>query len=58
MSPRQVELEVGRSGVPVVMDVDIGHTVPMFTVAQDTMLRVVAPAGEVARLFVLEDMVQ
>lgn len=51
------EIVPQRAGVPVVLDADIGHTVPMHTIAQATPLRVDARQGQPARLFVLEDMV-
>jgi len=52
------EIVAQRVGVPLVMDVDCGHTNPLFTIAQETRLRVVAEARQRARLFVLESMVQ
>lgn len=51
------EIVPQRPGVPVVMEVDVAHTVPMLTIAQETRVRVVAPLDEVARWFVLEAMV-
>jgi muramoyltetrapeptide carboxypeptidase LdcA involved in peptidoglycan recycling len=51
------EIVPRRAGVPVVLDADIGHTVPLHTIAQATPLRVDAIAGSPPRLFVLEDMV-
>lgn len=51
------EIVPERCGVPVVMEADVGHTVPISTLAQETRLRVSADPDGVARLFVLEPMV-
>jgi muramoyltetrapeptide carboxypeptidase LdcA involved in peptidoglycan recycling len=47
-----------RPGVPVIMEVDVSHTVPMLTLAQETKLRVAAPLQQPARFFTLEPMVE
>jgi muramoyltetrapeptide carboxypeptidase LdcA involved in peptidoglycan recycling len=52
------EIVPARSGVPVMMEADVGHTMPMLTIAQETKLRVTASPDGRARLFVLEAMVQ
>ncbi len=52
------EIVPQRAGVPVVMEVDVAHTVPMLTIAQETRVRVVASIGEAARWFALEPMVR
>jgi muramoyltetrapeptide carboxypeptidase LdcA involved in peptidoglycan recycling len=52
------EIVPQRRDVPVVMEADVGHTVPMLTLAQETRLRISARIDEPARLFVLEPMVR
>jgi muramoyltetrapeptide carboxypeptidase LdcA involved in peptidoglycan recycling len=52
------EIVAPRPNVPLVMELDLGHTVPMLTLAQETRLRVVAQEGAPARLFTLEPMVR
>ncbi len=51
------EIVPQRPGVPVVMEVDVGHTVPILTLAQETRLRLIAPGAGPTRWFVLEAMV-
>jgi muramoyltetrapeptide carboxypeptidase LdcA involved in peptidoglycan recycling len=51
------EIVQERAGVPVVMDFDCGHTMPMLTLAQETRLRVEAPQHERPRLYLCEAMV-
>lgn len=48
--------EIVPPGLPVVMDFDCSHTMPMFTIAQETRLRLDA-REHCARVFVLEPMV-
>jgi muramoyltetrapeptide carboxypeptidase len=52
------EIVPERPGIPVVMEADVGHTVPILTLAQETRLRVSASPDGSARLFVLEPMVR
>lgn len=51
------EIVPRRADRPVVMGFDCGHTSPMLTLAQGARTRVVADAGAMARVFVLEGMV-
>lgn len=51
------EIVPERAGLPIVMDVDCGHTMPMLTLAQETRMRVEAPEQGPARLYVCEAMV-
>lgn len=50
-----LEIVPERADLPIVMDFDCGHTMPMFTIAQETTLRL--EAGEHARIHVTESMV-
>ena len=50
---------VGPRAYPIITGFDCGHTNPMLTIAQDTMLRITAlRAGEPAQVAVLEPMVE
>jgi muramoyltetrapeptide carboxypeptidase len=50
---------VGPRAYPILTGFDCGHTNPMLTIAQDTMLRITASqAGEPAQVVVLEPMVE
>lgn len=51
------EIVPHRPGIPVVMDFDMGHTMPMHTLAQGTRVRVESSADARPRIHVLEPMV-
>lgn len=51
------EIVPNRPDVPILMEFDCSHTMPMLTIAQETRLRIEAATNEPPRVFAVEPMV-